>query len=284
MKRIGIIVKSGVKEALAGAGKLSTWLSKRGIEPVMEKSVARALGRRKGYERGKIPHLIDLMVVLGGDGTMLSAARLVKGRKVPILGVNIGGLGFLTAVSMNELMTVMPKILSGEFYVEERTTLKASVFRKNSRMGEHTVLNDAVITKGALARIIQIRVEVNNEFLETFRADGLILATPTGSTAYSLSAGGPIVTPSLGCIIITPICPHTLTIRPLVIPEASIVKVTVIKKDGDVYLTLDGQKGHPLEIGDYMVVRQGKDTVRLIRTLERSYYRLLREKLAWGQA
>jgi len=224
------------------------------------------------------------MVVLGGDGTMLSAARLVKGRKVPILGVNIGGLGFLTAVSMNELMTVMPKILSGEFYVEERTTLKASVFRKNSRMGEHTVLNDAVITKGALARIIQIRVEVNNEFLETFRADGLILATPTGSTAYSLSAGGPIVTPSLGCIIITPICPHTLTIRPLVIPEASIVKVTVIKKDGDVYLTLDGQKGHPLEIGDYMVVRQGKDTVRLIRTLERSYYRLLREKLAWGQA
>ena len=284
MKRIGIIVKSGVKEALAGAGKLSTWLSKRGIEPVMEKSVARALGRRKGYERGKIPHLIDLMVVLGGDGTMLSAARLVKGRKVPILGVNIGGLGFLTAVSMNELMTVMPKILSGEFYVEERTTLQASVFRKNSRMGEHTVLNDAVITKGALARIIQIRVEVNNEFLETFRADGLILATPTGSTAYSLSAGGPIVTPSLGCIIITPICPHTLTIRPLVIPEASIVKVTVIKKDGDVYLTLDGQKGHPLEVGDYMVVRQGKDTVRLVRTLERSYYRLLREKLAWGQA
>jgi len=284
MKRIGIIVKSGVKEALVGAGKLSAWLSKRGIEPVMERSAARALGRRKGYERGKIPHLIDLMVVLGGDGTMLSASRLVKGRKIPILGVNIGGLGFLTAVSMNELMSVMPRILSGEFYVEERTTLQASVFRKNSRIGEHTVLNDAVITKGALARIIQIRVEVNNEFLETFRADGLILATPTGSTAYSLSAGGPIVTPSLGCIIITPICPHTLTIRPLVIPEASIVKVTVIKKDGNVYLTLDGQKGHPLEIGDYMVVRQGKDTVRLIRTLERSYYRLLREKLAWGQA
>jgi len=284
MKRIGIIVKSGVKEALVGAGKLSTWLSKRGIEPVMERSVARALGRRKGYERGKIPHLIDLLVVLGGDGTMLSAARLVKGRKVPILGVNIGGLGFLTAVSMNELMTVMPRILSGEFYVEERTTLQASVFRKNLRIGEHTVLNDAVITKGALARIIQIRAEVNGEFLETFRADGLILATPTGSTAYSLSAGGPIVTPSLGCIIITPICPHTLTIRPLVIPDASNVKVTVIKKDGDVYLTLDGQKGHPLEVGDYMVVRQGKDTVRLIRTLERSYYRLLREKLAWGQA
>lgn len=283
MKRIGIIVKTGKKEALIGARRLSAWLTRRGIEPVMDTTLARALGKRKGYPKGKIPELIDFMVVLGGDGTMLAAARLVKGRAIPILGVNLGGLGFLTAVNMDEVVPLMPKILSGDFSVEERTTLYVSVSRRNSTVGSYTVLNDAVIHKGALARIVQLRAEVNGEFLTTFRADGLVLSTPTGSTAYSMSAGGPIVFPPLGCIIIAPICPHTLTNRPLVIPDDSIIRVTVTMKHGNVYLTLDGQVGLPLDVEDVVEVKEGEDLVHLVRPPGRSYSRLLREKLAWGQ-
>lgn len=283
MKRIGIIAKEGNTGALRAAQKLAAWFTKRHIEPIMGASLARRLGRRKGRPPEKIPDLVDLLVVLGGDGTLLSAARLMKGRNVPILGVNLGGLGFLTAVGMKELTPLMPAILSGDFSVEKRMMLSTSILRGGSVVGEYTVLNDAVINKGAMARIIQIKAEVNGEFLTTFRADGLVLSTPTGSTAYSMSAGGPIITPSLDCIIVTPICPHTLTNRPLVVTEDAVIRVTVSMSDGDVYLTLDGQIGRPLRKGDIIEVKHAGEHVHLVRPSSRSYYRLLREKLTWGQ-
>jgi NAD+ kinase len=223
-----------------------------------------------------------MIIVLGGDGTLLSVARLVRDYEVPILGVNLGGLGFLTEITLEELYRVLERVVQGDFTTDERVVLNASVIRRGERMAEFIVLNDAVINKGALARIIDLETTINGEYLTTFKSDGLILSTPTGSTAYNLSAGGPIVYPSLHCIIITPICPHTLTNRPIVIPDDVEIRATLKTKQQEVILTLDGQLGFTLEFEDVVEVKKAEGRILLIKSPYRHYFEVLREKLKWG--
>jgi NAD+ kinase len=223
-----------------------------------------------------------MIIVLGGDGTLLSVARLVRDYEVPILGVNLGGLGFLTEITLEELYRVVERVVQGDFTTDERVVLNASVIRRGERMAEFIVLNDAVINKGALARIIDLETTINGEYLTTFKSDGLILSTPTGSTAYNLSAGGPIVYPSLHCIIITPICPHTLTNRPIVIPDDVEIRATLKTKQQEVILTLDGQLGFTLEFEDVVEVKKAEGHILLIKSPYRHYFEVLREKLKWG--
>ena len=224
-----------------------------------------------------------MIIVLGGDGTLLSVARLVGDHEVPILGVNLGGLGFLTEITLEELYRVLERVMQGDFATDERVVLNAAVIRRGERMAEFIVLNDAVINKGALARIIDLETTINGEYLTTFKSDGLIISTPTGSTAYNLSAGGPIVYPSLHCIIITPICPHTLTNRPIVIPDDVEIRAMLKTKQQEVILTLDGQQGFTLEFEDVVEVRKAEGRILLIKSPYRHYFELLREKLKWGE-
>jgi NAD+ kinase len=223
-----------------------------------------------------------MIIVLGGDGTLLSVARLVRDYEIPILGVNLGGLGFLTEIPLEELYRVLERVVQGDFITDERVVLSAAVIRRGERMTEFTVLNDAVVNKGALARIIDLETTINGEYLTTFKSDGLIISTPTGSTAYNLSAGGPIVYPSLHCIIITPICPHTLTNRPIMIPDDVEIRATLKTKQQEVILTLDGQQGFILEFEDVVEVRKAEGRILLIKSPYRHYFELLREKLKWG--
>jgi NAD+ kinase len=224
-----------------------------------------------------------MIIVLGGDGTLLSVARLVRDYEIPILGVNLGGLGFLTEIPLEELYRVLERVVQGDFITDERVVLSAAVIRRGERMAEFTVLNDAVVNKGALARIIDLETTINGEYLTTFKSDGLIISTPTGSTAYNLSAGGPIVYPSLHCIIITPICPHTLTNRPIMIPDDVEIRATLKTKQQEVILTLDGQQGFTLEFEDVVEVRKAEGRILLIKSPYRHYFELLREKLRWGE-
>jgi NAD+ kinase len=224
-----------------------------------------------------------MIIVLGGDGTLLSVARLVGGYEVPILGVNLGGLGFLTEIHLEELYRVLERVIQGDYKKDEREVLNVTVFRRGDQMAEFTVLNDAVINKGALARIIDLETTINGEYISTFKSDGLIISTPTGSTAYSLSAGGPIVYPSLHCIVITPICSHTLTNRPIVIPDDVAIRIVLKTEDQEVILTLDGQLGFPLEFGDVVEVKKAQYRIFLIQSPYRHYFGLLREKLKWGE-
>ncbi len=271
-------MKKNRPEALEVLRDLALWLSSRGIEVFAEEGVAEDMGI-EGLPPQGFRNELDLVVVLGGDGTMLSASRMLAGSQVPILGVNLGGLGFLTALSREELFLVMDRILKGEFEIERRTLLRAKV---ESLGREFTVLNDVVINKGALARIITITAKVDNTYLTTFRGDGLIVSTPTGSTAYCLAAGGPIVHPSLPAIVIVPICPHTLTNRPLLVPEESVITLFHTSKEEDVYLTLDGQVGFQLPQGVTVEVSKAPGEVRLVKCPFRSYFDLLRTKLKWG--
>src|SRR4030043_2487484 len=224
MKRIGIIAKQNKPEAIPIVRNLVEWFRPKKIEVYMEEGMVKqfhpplAGPHLNSIGREDIPTKVEMIIVLGGDGTLLSVARLMGDHDVPILGFNLGGLGFLTEITLEELYRVLEKVVQGDFITDERVVLNASVIRRGERMAEFIVLNDAVINKGALARIIDLETTINGEYLTTFKSDGLILSTPTGSTAYNLSAGGPIVYPSLHCIIITPICPHTLTTRPIVLP------------------------------------------------------------------
>jgi NAD+ kinase len=234
-------------------------------------------------KRETIPIGMEMIIVLGGDGTLLSVARQVWNKNIPILGVNLGGLGFLTEITMDELYRVLERVVQDDFEVNEREVLNAAVIRRGERIAEFTVLNDAVINKGALARIIDLETTINGEYLSTFRSDGLIISTPTGSTAYNLSAGGPIVYPSLHTIIITPICPHTLTIRPIIIPDDVKIRALLKSRSEEVLLTLDGQQGFTLEFEDVVEVEKAEGHILLIKSPYRHYFELLREKLKWGE-
>lgn len=289
MKRIGIIAKQNKPEALTLTEKLVEWLRPRGIEVYVEEGMERALpstlrgASLRALVREEIPSQTEMIIVLGGDGTLLSVARLVGSRGVPILGVNLGGLGFLTEITLEELFRVLDQVVQGDFVTDERTVFQTSVIRREERLAEFIVLNDAVINKGALARIIDIETSINGEYLTTFKSDGLIISTPTGSTAYNLSAGGPIVHPSLHCIIITPICPHTLTNRPIMIPDDVVVRAMLQSKQQEVLLTLDGQQGFVLEYGDTVEVKKAEGKIFLIKSPYRHYFEVLREKLKWGE-
>ena len=289
MKRIGIFAKRNEPAAVTLVKNLVEWLRPKGIEVYIEQEIEKTVSSSllgapvKAIPAEEIPHLVEMVIVLGGDGTLLRVARLVGDHKVPILGVSLGGLGFLTEVTLEELYRVLEGILRGDYQKSERDVLEVAVLRNGTGIAHFTVLNDAVINKGALARIIDLEVTINGEYLSTFKSDGLILSTPTGSTAYNLSAGGPIVHPSLHCIIITPICSHTLTNRPIVIPDDVSVRAMLKTKQEEVILTLDGQQGFPLEYEDVVEVRKAQARIALIKSPHRHYFGLLRQKLKWGE-
>jgi NAD+ kinase len=285
MNRIGIIAKKNKPEAVAIARHLVEWLQPKKIEVYIEEEIGKLLSPTlwKPIQREAIPTDVEMIIVLGGDGTLLSVARQVWNKNIPILGVNLGGLGFLTEITLDELYPVLEKVLRDDFEINERDVLNAEVIRRGERIAEFIVLNDAVINKGALARIIDLETTINGEYLSTFRSDGLIISTPTGSTAYNLSAGGPIVFPSLHTIIITPICPHTLTIRPIIIPDHVRIRALLKSRNEEVTLTLDGQQGFTLEFEDVVEVRKAEGRILLIKSPYRRYFELLREKLRWGE-
>lgn len=281
--KIGIIAKTNKKENSPLISELVEWLESRGVEVVLDNEVASFIGREGGISKTKIGDMIDVLVVLGGDGTFLSAARLIVKKNVPLLGVNLGGLGFLTEVSIDEAKKVLESVLKGNFQTENRMLLIAHVHRHEERIADYSVVNDVVINKGALARIIKFEMHINGSFVCNYRADGLIISTPMGSTAYSLSAGGPIVHPVLNSIIITPICAHSLTNRPLVVPDDSRIKVIIRETNGEVFLTLDGQVGFSIDSGDVIEVRKADEQLKVIKSPLRNYYEILRTKLRWGE-
>ncbi len=281
-KRIGIIVKKGARESFAVIKNLLLWFDKKECSFFIDEDAASQLNIR-GYPREEIPRRSDVIIVFGGDGTLLSVARLVGNTGSPILGVNLGGLGFIAEVSKEEISKDIVKyIFSKKCHYEERIMLSSVVKRNNRRIEENTALNDVVITKSALARMVDLDVYLNRQYVTKFRADGLIVSTPTGSTGYSLSAGGPILYPTLESFVMTPICPHTLSDRPIVLPDDFILEV-VIKSGRDIYLTMDGQVGLPLQMKDRITIKKADFKTRFILLHDRDYFRILKTKLKWGE-
>lgn len=282
MKRIGIICKTGRPEPAEILKGLLPWLKEKGIEVFVDIETAQSL-TMKGYPRPEIPHLAEAVVVLGGDGTMLSVARIVCEKEIPILGVNLGGLGFITEVQRTEIFDALEEVLAGKSALEDRLMLTACVQRHGEKIAEYTALNDVVINKGALARIIEMEALIDRMYVTSFRADGLIVSTPTGSTAYNLSAGGPILDPRMDCVIMTPICPHTLTDRSIVLPADVLIEITLKSPAEDVFLTLDGQVGFSLRQSDIVVVEKSPFRTRLLIPHVRNFFQVLRTKLKWGE-
>lgn len=282
MKTIHIVCKREKKDALEIAGEILRRFGDRS-DIVIEEEAARQIGYGATFEMEHVGEGADVIVVLGGDGTLLSVSRHGRGREVPIIGVNLGSLGFLTEISTEEFATTLEKVLSEDFNVSKRIMLDVEVKRDGDRVFDITILNDAVITKDALARIIDIETYVNEEYLTTYKADGLIVSTPTGSTGYSMAAGGPLIYPSLTNLIVTPICPHTLTNRPIILPETVIIRAVLKSVNEKVILTLDGQVGFPLEYADEVIVKRSNNAVHLVKSSSRGYFEILRTKLKWGE-
>jgi NAD+ kinase len=283
MKKIGIIAKKNKKEAVDMVAELAPWLAERGITPLVDRETAAKAGLPSSLEQFEVPIDADAMIVLGGDGTLLLAARLVGDREIPILGVNLGNLGFLTEIAVSETKETLSRIIAGDFRVGERMMLEATVTDESGKREEFSVLNDVVVNKGNLARTIRLEARVNGAYLTVFNGDGLIVATPTGSTAYSLSAGGPIVHPTLSAVIITPICPHTLTNRPIVVPDSSVIEVSLVSGDENVSVTLDGQVGTEFSHRHSLTIRKARRKLLLIEPPDRDYFEILRTKLNWGR-
>ena len=283
MKKIAIFAKVHDPRCLGVARELVTWLEAKGLEAMVEAHLARHLQYSSGIEPEEIPASADLVVVLGGDGTLISVARLIGDREIPILGVNLGSLGFLTEITLDEMYPALERCLRGEFSVSERMMLKAEVSRNNTIISTHRVLNDMVINKGALARIIDLETSVDDYYLTTFKADGLIISSPTGPTGYSLAAAGPIIHPTLECLVITPICPHTLTNRPIVVGADASITITLKSLNEDVFLTLDGQVGMELKAADVIRIRRAEHRTRLVKSSSKDYFEVVRTKLKWGE-
>ena len=281
IKTVGLVAKYGEAKAVEIAGWLIPWLKKKDMQVLVETG----FNVSGGYpcDKQEMASKADLIVVLGGDGTLLSIARLVERVEVPIIGVNLGGLGFITEIAANELESVLDKTLTGNFSVQKRMTLELRIHSKKGEPKKFRVLNDGVITKGARSEIIGLEVYVGKEYLCTYRADGLIISTPTGSTAYSMAAGGPILYPSLGAIILSPICPHMLTNRPIVISNKSTVRVTLRSAEDTVFLSPDGQQGVLLTAGDVVEARDYGIPVSLVEAPSRGFFEILRNRLKWGE-
>ncbi len=274
-KSVGIIYKHQHEPARLEAERLGVWFSNRDIAVFSEEMTAKTASL--------IPDNVDWVVVLGGDGTLLGASRKVGQYGAPLLGVNLGGLGFLTGIPLDELYPMIEMMITGRLEVETRAMLETRVIREGKEALCFQVLNDVVINKGALARIIDLDVTIDEEFLTTFRADGLIISTPTGSTAYNLSAGGPILYPTMETFVLTPICPFTLTNRPIIIPNTATIRIQMGKESEEtVVLTFDGQVGFDLFFEDEVIINKSKEKIRLLRPPDHSYFKILRTKLMWG--
>ncbi|MCX5812582.1 MAG: NAD(+)/NADH kinase [Proteobacteria bacterium] len=282
MKRVHIVCKKGQAHAAKIAGHIIEEFGKQN-EIYLDEDSARILGYEKYIEIEHVGDEADMIVVLGGDGTLLSVSRHIKKEDVPILGVNLGSLGFLTEVSVEELPSVLGHVFKDDYEISKRIMLDIVVIREEEKIFELVALNDAVITKDALARIIDIETYVDDEYLTTIRGDGLIVSTPTGSTGYSLAAGGPIIYPSLKNIVLSPICPHMLTNRPIILPECVTIRASLLSPGERVVLTLDGQIGIPLEYGDEVIMKKSTHTVSLIKSKQKGYFEILRTKLKWGE-
>ncbi|MGE3169784.1 MAG: NAD(+)/NADH kinase [Pyrinomonadaceae bacterium] len=283
IKRVGIVVKPKNPEAFATACELSEWLGAKGIEQVGEPCVWSENPENNEAEDSEMAERADLIVVLGGDGTMISTARMVGDHEVLVLGINYGSLGYLTDFRIEEMFPAIEAIFRGEYEIDPRVMLRAEHWRTGEMLAEGRVLNDVVINKAALARIIEIEVSLNGQFVNSFRADGLIVSTPTGSTAYNLSAGGPIIYPSMNAVVVTPICPFTLTNRPIVVPDDAEIELKLMHENEGVVLTLDGQIGHAMQSGDCVRIRKSRTTFNLVQPQNRNYFDVLRNKLKWGR-
>jgi NAD+ kinase len=290
ISRVGIVAKSHLRAATPHLVEIGAWLRARGIEAIFETATAAlmpSVGGGRIAQKLELVEIVDMVVILGGDGTLLSMADCIAGagKSIPILGVNFGSLGFLTEVTLPELYPALERVISGEGRIEERMMLESALRRVGETGSDsYVALNDVVVSKTARSRMIDLSVTVGDQFVTRVRADGLIVATPTGSTAYNLAAGGPIVEPSVDAILVTPIAPHTLTNRPIIIPGSAAVQVQPHMDSRDeVFVTFDGQAGFQLQEGDEISIRRNRRTLRLIHPSTRSYFDVLRQKLKWGE-
>ncbi len=284
IKRIGIVSKPKKAEIREIAPPLIAWLRERHVEVFIDKETASILESDEGrLSRNELPGKVDLVVVLGGDGTLLAAVRALNRKVVPVLAVNLGGLGFLTVITREQLYPTLEGVLAGNFQVERRVQIEGELIRADEVISTFLALNDVVLNKGAIARILDFDVLVDGQFISTYKSDGLIVSTPTGSTAYSLAAGGPIVTPAVAAFIVTPICAHTLTNRPIVVPDAVTISVVLKTQREAAYLTVDGQVGIAVHSEDIVRLKKAPSSVELVQPPDRDYFEILRQKLKWGE-
>jgi NAD+ kinase len=280
IRTVGLIAKPRADRAVTLVPQLVAWLEQRGIAITLDEE-AGAYAGQAGQSREDVAAASELLIVLGGDGTLLSAARASIGRGIPLFAVNLGGLGFLTAIKADDIYNQLERVLRGDAHILHRRMLHTELWRGERKVAEHEALNDIVLTKSDIARMIDLEIYVDRYFVCVYKADGLIVSTPTGSTAYSLSAGGPIMTPTVEALAITPICPHMLTNRPVIVPAESEIQVAV-RGAGATHLTIDGQVGENLEPGDRVICRRSAHTVGLIHPPDTAFFDVLREKLKWG--
>lgn len=284
IKKIGIVSKPKKAEIREIVPQLVEWLRERDIEASIDKETGAILeSTEKCLTRNELPGKVDLLVVLGGDGTLLAAARALYRREVPIFAVNLGDLGFLTVITRDELYSALEGVLTGNYRSERRVQIEGELVRADETLSTFRALNDVVLNKGAIARIQDFEVYADGEFISNYKSDGLIVSTPTGSTAYSLAAGGPVVSPSVEAFIVTPICAHTLTNRPLVVRDSATIEIVVKSQREAAYLTVDGQVGIATHSEDIIRVRKSDSFVELIQPPQRNYFEILRQKLKWGE-
>jgi len=283
MAQIGLVVRPGVPEALQLAQDLLVWAEEHGHSVLAENDSARALGIPEGGTAEVVATACDPIVTLGGDGTLIGVGRYVKGRPPVMLGVNFGRLGFLTEIAPNELFSALKMALGGTARFGTRAMLLCEVIRRDRKIHSYQAVNDVVLHKGVFDKLMEVELEVDGNPVSSIRCDGLIVSTPTGSTAYNLSAGGPIVYPSLGVAVVTPICSHSLTYRPLVLPNESRVSMKIPRYDGSIALSIDGQEGLELQVGDEVLITKSPNTVIFVRSPSQSYFDILRQKLNWGR-
>jgi NAD+ kinase len=280
---VGIISKPHSPEAIKLVPEIFEWLGSRGIEARYDAQTAEYLGRADGLNREQVPTGTQLVIVLGGDGTLLSAARAIGGAEIPLFAVNLGGLGFLTAITVEDVFPELERALRGEHRIALRRMLECSIMRGGEYVSSYHALNDVVLTKGSIARVIDLDTWVDSHFVCGYKADGLIISTPTGSTAYSLAAGGPIIFPSVGALAITPICPHMLTNRPVIVSDTSVIQIVALGDDDSIFLTVDGQVGELLKREDRVICRSSSKAIHLIRPPRMLFFDVLRAKLKWGE-
>ncbi len=283
IRSVGLCLKPDQPQAAELILELEKWLGERGYRVLLDPA-AGAATRRKGCPRGELAAQVDLVVVLGGDGTLLSVARSLGSRPVPVLGVHLGTLGYMTETAVEEMIPALERAVARTLPVESRMRLEVRAERQGRELGSYLALNEAVISKSEPSRMVELETRADGIEVTTYHADGLIVATPTGSTAYSLSAGGPLVLPGLEAIVLTPICPHTLTQRPAVFPQSCVIEIRVSSgRESEVRLTVDGQEGIPLHQGDCVSVRRSESPLQLLASPSRNRYEILREKLRWGE-